>query len=106
MAAGYGGTLVMGATCLAVGLLASALSRNQLSAAMLTFGVLSLFLLLGALDLFLHQPTLKALIQYLDLFAQMDDFARGLIDSRHLVLHGSIVGFCLFCATTALEAKR
>jgi ABC-2 type transport system permease protein len=103
---GYLGTMVIGAACIAIGLLASALSRNQIVAALLTFAVLTLLLLLGPLEHFVASPVIRAVVSHVNLFEHMEDFARGIVDSRHLVLHGSVIVFCLAAATKALEAKK
>ena len=50
IAAGYLGTVLLGAAALAVGLLASALTRNQLVAATLSFVAFFVVLLAGALE--------------------------------------------------------
>jgi ABC-2 type transport system permease protein len=102
VASGYLGTLLCGAACIAVGLLASALARSQIVAALLTFALLSLLLLLAPLELFVS-GALKAVLGRLNLFDQMDDFARGIVDSRHIVFHLSLIVFCLTAATRALR---
>jgi ABC-2 type transport system permease protein len=103
---GYLGTLLVGASCIAVGLLASALTRSQVIAAVLSFSVLSLLLLLGPLELFVSSPSLRAVISHLNLFDQMEEFASGIVDSRRLVLHLSLIVLCLAAATRALEARK
>jgi len=106
IAAGYLGTLLVGGSCLAVGLLASTLTRNQIVAAVLTFTLLTLLLLVGPLDLYVSRPWLKALIGHLNLFEQLDELGRGIVDSRRLVLHLSLIVFCLTAAVKALELKK
>lgn len=104
--AGYLGTLLVGAAFLAIGTLASALVSHQLLAALLTFGALVLLLLVGPLELFVRSETLRAVIAHLDLFEQLDEYARGIVDARRVVLDLSIVAFCLVCATKRLEGRR
>lgn len=104
--AGYLGTLLVGASCLSVGVLGSALTRSQIVAATVTFALLSSFLLLGALDLFVSSPGARAVVAHLNLFEHMEEFARGIVDSRRVVFHLSVILFCLTAATKALEAKR
>jgi ABC-2 type transport system permease protein len=104
--AGYLGTLVVGAACIAVGILASAMSRRQILAAVLTCSMLSLLLLFGVLQLFVKDPALRAVLAYINLFDHMEDFSRGIVDSRHLVLHGSVICFCLVAAVKTLERRK
>jgi len=103
---GYLGTLALGAALLAVGLLASVLTRSQIVAAVLSFTALSLLLLLGALELFVSNSTLRAVIAHVNLFEHMEELARGIVDSRRLVFYLSVVVFCLVAAARALEAKK
>ena len=106
VASGYLGTMVVGATCLAVGTLASTLTRNQVVAALLSFALLTLLLLVGSMQGFSARPAFKAVFAHLSLFDQMDDFARGIVDSRHLVFHASLVVLCLCVAVKALERRK
>jgi hypothetical protein len=34
------------------------------------------------------------------------DFTRGVLDSRHLILYGSVTLFCLFMTVRSLESRR
>jgi ABC-2 type transport system permease protein len=106
VAAGYLGTMLVGAACLAVGLWASALTRSQIIAALLTFTLLSLLLLLSPLGLYARQPTLKVILDYLNLFDHLDDFARGIVDSRRVVFYLSLIVFFLCLSVKTLEAKK
>ena len=51
-------------------------------------------------------PALKGVLGYMNLWQQMDDFARGLVDTRHIVYQLSLSGLFLFLATKALEASK
>ena len=104
--AGYLGTLLVGASCLAVGILVSTLAPSQIVAALGTFVVLAIFVLLGVVELLVQATWLKDLLRFVNLFEQMDDFARGIVDTRHVVLHLSLVGFCLSAAVLALARLR
>lgn len=106
VAAGYVGTLLLGAACLSVGVLCSALSKSQIVSAVLCFALLCALMLLGAAEVFASAPLARAILGHLNLFDQMDDFARGIVDSRHIVVQASLIVFCLVAATKALEAKK
>ncbi len=103
---GYLGTLLVGAAFLAVGTLASALTRSQTVASLLTFAALVLLLLLGPMSLFTANPTLRAVIEHLNLFEHLDEFARGIVDSRRIALYLGMIIFCLAAATKALQRRR
>ncbi len=106
VAAGYLGTVLVGASALAVGVLASTLAPSQIVSALASFASLALLVLLGLFELLTSSGWIKATLRYVNLFEQMDDFARGIVDSRPLVFHGSLVLFCLLSATIALGRQR
>jgi hypothetical protein len=104
--AGYLGTVLLGGAALAVGLLASALTRNQLVAAALSFVALFLALLIGALEGQLGDPALSALAHRLSLFRLMEDFGHGIVDSRHVALLGTVTVLALLAAAWRVLALR
>ena len=42
----------------------------------------------------------------MNLWNHMDDFAKGIVDTRHVVYSLSLTGLFLFLATKALEASK
>ena len=106
VAAGYLGVLGIGALFLAVGTFASALSKNQLVAAIVTFALLILFFSFGLLENLVNDETAKQAFGYLNLWDQMDDFAKGIIDTRRLVYYASASVFFLFLTARALEDRK
>ncbi len=82
------------------------LARNQIVAAVLSFTLLTLLLLVGALALVVTQGAAGALVDHLNLFEHMDEFARGIVDSRRLVFYLTLIVFCLTAAARALEVKK
>jgi ABC-2 type transport system permease protein len=106
VAAGYLGTVLLGAAALALGLLASALTRNQIVAATLSFVAFFVVLLVGVLETQVRSPALSALLRRASLFRIMEDFGHGIVDSRHLVLLASVAAVCLVGAAAALARLR
>ncbi|HEX9100705.1 MAG TPA: Gldg family protein, partial [Polyangia bacterium] len=106
VAAGYLGTFLVSSSALALGLLFSTVTRNQILAAVLGFVTLAMLLLLGPLGRMVSWAPAAALFRYIDLFGQMEDFGRGIVDSRRFVYHLSLVAVALFAATRALAAGR
>lgn len=103
---GYLGIFGIGALFLAVGLFASALSKSQLVAAIITFALLILIFSFGLLETLLQGEVAKSAFGYLNLWSHMDEFARGIVDSRRLVYYVSATLFFLFLTTRALEARK
>lgn len=105
IATAYLGMLLMGGCFLSVGLFFSSLTRNQIVAAMITFSVL---LLLWVIDWIgsLGGPTVQKLVGYLSITGHFDDFAKGVIDTTHLVYYASFITFGLFLTAKAVDSER
>ncbi len=106
VAAGYVGILGIGALFLAVGTFASTLSRNQLVAAILTFALLVPLFTFGLLEQLINNEVVKGVFEYLNLWQHMDDFGKGIVDTRRLVYYLSATAFFLFLAARGLEVKK
>lgn len=102
---GYLGLLLVGAAFLSVGLLASALTENQIVAATNTFPVLVLFWVLGFAS-FVAPPGMSKLLESLSTLAHLEKFNQGLIDTGDLAFFILFTAFFLFTAIRVLEAKR
>jgi ABC-2 type transport system permease protein len=106
IAAGYLGTLLLGAAAMAVGLAASAVTRYQLVAAALSFVLFFVALLTGALEGQVRSPELAATIHRASLFRMMEDFGHGIVDSRHVVLLVTVTAVALLLAIARVAALR
>lgn len=106
VASGYLGVAGVGALFLAVGVLASAVTRSQLIAALLTFVILVPMFTFGLLENLVNNEIAKQVFGYLNLWQHMDDFAKGIVDSRRLVYYASATVFLLFLATRTLAVKK
>jgi ABC-2 type transport system permease protein len=102
---GYLGLVLVGATFLAVGLLISSLTENQIVAGFGTFGVLLAFWVIGWGAEF-AAGNLRTVLQYLSVTEHMDGFSRGLIDTKDVVYYGTAIALALFLALRSLESKR
>src|SRR5690242_280352 len=79
---GYLGLVLLGALFLSIGLLASALTENQIVAAFLSFGFLLLLWLMAGLGSLLGDTTAGEVISYLSFMEHYDHLVRGLIDTK------------------------
>lgn len=102
---GYLGLVLLGGTFLAVGLLISSLTENQIVAGFGTFGVLLLFWVIGW-GAESATGNLRTVLQYLSVTEHIDGFSRGLIDTKDLVYYGSAIVLALFLSLRSLESKR
>jgi len=102
---GYLGMLLMGGCFIAVGLLISSLTKNQIVAGMVTFAV---FLLLWVINWgsSFAGPTTQAVLNYLSITGHLDDFTNGVLDTRHLVYYLSFIAFGLFLTARSVDTER
>lgn len=106
VAAGYLGILGIGALFLAVGVFASSLSRNQLIAAIVAFAILIVLFSFGLLENLFNSEITKEALGYMNLWQHMEDFSKGIVDSRALVYYLTATIFFLFLSSRALEANK
>ena len=102
---GYLGLLLLAACFIPVGLLCSALTENQIVAAVLTFGVLLLLWVIGWAAESASYTT-REIIQYLSLTDHLDDLTKGVIDTKDIVFYLSFCVMGLFLTKMALESRR
>jgi ABC-2 type transport system permease protein len=102
------GILLLGGVFISLGCCASALTRSQVIAAMLSlvFGA-SLFLLgYLASQVPVQEGWQAQVLGCFALFEQMHDFARGVVDTRSVILLGSLTCFFLFLTLRVVESRR
>jgi hypothetical protein len=51
-------------------------------------------------------PTVDKVTQYLSIVDQFDDFAKGVIDTSHLIYYVSFIGFGLFLTAKSVDSER
>ncbi len=104
VASSYLGVVLFGAIFISLGLLASTLTRNQIIAAVIAFaGLILLFGLPLLRGLTVSSSLLVTIIDHADLWQQMADFSKGIVDTRHLVYGLSLTALFLFLSTKSLE---
>lgn len=105
--AGYLSLFLVGAAYLAVGLLASALTSNQTLAFIGTLLFLLLLLMLSALDYdLIGLSRVQSAVFYLSIQRRMNDFARGLIDTSHLVFFVAWTVWFVVVSVVAVQSRR
>jgi ABC-2 type transport system permease protein len=103
--AGYLGLFLIGGSFIALGLMFSAFTENQIIAFVATLATNLILLALGWLSSF----TSDTLSKFLDVISPLDhfeDFAKGVIDTQHVVYYLSLIGGALFITYVSLESSR
>jgi ABC-2 type transport system permease protein len=109
--AGYVGSLLLAGAYLAVTVMTSAMTRNQVISFILSV-VICFFLILAG-----WEPVTELMVRWapdwlvttVASFSVMPHFAqfqRGLVDFRDILFFGSVIGFCLFCTSVVLRGLR
>ena len=88
--AGYLGVLLVGASFLAIGLLASAMARSQLAAAVTTFVACTIAVMSGLLEGQVESEAAGALIRATSLLTMMQELAQGIVDPGWVYKHAAL----------------
>lgn len=103
---GYAMLFLIGASYIAFGLFASALTRSQAAAAVLCFTGISLAFFCDNFQYVLHDATLESVLNYVSSIQHILDFSRGVIDTRPVVLCFSGIAFFLFATVKVIESRH
>lgn len=108
---GYLFVAVSGLFFVAVGVFASSLSRNQAVAGILSFAILFTLIFglryLGTMDLLKLDvmAPLRSVVDYTNVFRHLEDFSRGIVDTRQLLYYVSGGALGLIFSILGVEAK-
>lgn len=102
---GYGGLLLWGATCLAIGMFISSLTESQMLAAFITFAVLLPWMLLKGVAQGAEEP-LRSIINHLSFDAQLQGMMRGVFELKALIFFLSVIFLSVLLTHRTVEAQR
>jgi ABC-2 type transport system permease protein len=104
----YLGIFMVGCLFLSLGCFASAISRSQMAAAMISFVLGVTLFSVGFLAEALPATAQwqSHVLSYFGLFEQMHDFARGVVDTRTVIFYLSATFFFLFLTLRVVESRR
>jgi ABC-2 type transport system permease protein len=97
--------LLMGGCFLSFGLFVSSLTKNQIIAAIATFGMFLMLWVVNWIASFAG-PTMQAVVNYLSITEHLNDFTKGVIDTKHLTYYLSFIAFSLFLTVRAVDSER
>ena len=103
--AGYVGMLLMGMTYSAIGLMASAFTKNQIVAALVALFIGFGIFILGRLVPVLPH-SLAPFVNAICIDVRFQSIARGVLDTRDLLYFASMTFGCLLVAEATLESRR
>jgi ABC-2 type transport system permease protein len=107
IAGGYLGSVLLGAAYLAIGLLVSSLTENQIVAFIVSVvAIFALFILGEDFVLFGIPDWLVPVFSFLGLGKHFESISRGVVDSRDIVYYLSVTLGFLYLNVKAIEARK
>jgi ABC-2 type transport system permease protein len=104
IAVGYLGMLLLGSAYIAFGLVFSSMTKNQVVAGFLSFGV---FLTLYLIEIAQNWGGIaQVLVPYLSVSRHLEEFAKGVVDSRDVVYYVTFIALGLFLTKQSIESYR
>ncbi len=106
--------ILLGAALIAIGTFISAMTENQLSAAVITIGVIAAMILLNYLNLLTDsngQPLIgsyvvRSVIGWISVLSRFNAFSQGLFDYAALLYYASLAFVFLFLTVRVYEKRR
>jgi ABC-2 type transport system permease protein len=107
IAAEYIGMLLLAAASIAIGIWVSSLTRNQVTAFLVTAASLLVLTLINQLATLTALPGwLADIVNYLSMSYHIDSFVKGLLDSRDLLYFVGLTGLFLFLNERSLVLRK
>ncbi len=99
---------LIGIFYISVGLLASAMTRSQMVAAVISFTVITLLFFSGLLSFIILDvsPLVRDISGYFSAIEHMRDFSRGLFDTRPVVFYSTMTCFILYLTYHVFQYRR
>lgn len=102
----YIGLLLMGSVYIAVGLLTSAVTKNQIIAAVIGIVGLLFLLIIGFVNYIVGDGFLAECFKYIGTFDHWEAFTKGLVDSRDVIYYISLTVLLLFISIRVVESRK
>lgn len=100
------GSLLYGAAMIAIGVFLSSLTQSQIVAAITTFGVSILLVILDQLTNVVNNAAVSKLIGWISFNTRYQPFTKGIFDISSLVFFLSVIAVFLFLTARKLESRR
>ena len=100
--------LLLGMFYLAIGCLASVVTKNQIVAAIISFSTITLLFFLGLVQFILLDVSsgMRDALGYFSAIEHMGTYSRGIIDTRPIVLYLSMTAFVLTLTYQAFQSRK
>jgi len=102
---GYLGLLLQAGGLLAIGTFVSSLTRNQIIAGALTFGVCLMLWVLGWVSQY-ENSTWAQVLSYMSVITHFESFAKGVVDTKDVIFDATVIFLGLFFTARSMESLR
>jgi len=102
---GYLGLMLMAGVYVAIGLLASSLTENQVIAFIIGFVFVLILFMLDKVLIYIPDA-FASIVEFLGIDYHFGNIARGVIDSRDLIYFVSLLGFMLYLTVVSLGRRK
>ncbi|MBO7148554.1 MAG: ABC transporter [Clostridia bacterium] len=100
------GILLIGAAYVAIGLFISALTENQLIAAIATIGTLIVMLVMSFVNQYIDFYPVRFILSWISIYSRFSNFTFGILDISSLLYYFSICFIFLFLTVRVYEKRR
>jgi ABC-2 type transport system permease protein len=100
------GLLLLGAAFIALGIFISALTENQLAAAVVTIAVIFLMLGIGLVSSLIDVYWIRAVLSWISVYSRFGNFQNGLFDFAAILYYASICFVFVFLTVRVYEKRR
>jgi ABC-2 type transport system permease protein len=105
LAIAYLGLLLLSGALLSLGTFISTLTKNQIVAGAVTFGICLLLFVFGWVSGY-DSSTWARVLSYLSVSTHFDSFVRGVLDSKDVIFYLTVIIVGLFFTARSLESLR
>jgi len=102
---GYLGLLLQAGGLLAIGTFISSLTRNQIIAGALTFGICLMLWVLGWVSQY-ENSTWAQVLSYMSVITHFESFAKGVVDTKDVIFDATVIFLGLFFTARSMESLR
>ncbi len=100
------GLLLIGAAFIALGTFISALTENQLAAAVITISIIAVLLGIGLLGSFINVYWIRVVLSSISIYSRFGNFQNGLFDFASILYYASICFLFVFLTVRVYEKRR
>lgn len=100
------GLILYGCSLIAIGMFISSLTESQVIAAVVTFAVELVILLIDMITMFIDYDIVTKIVEYISVYERYNSFTRGTLDYANIVFFLSIIVIFVFLTIQVQDRKR